>query len=191
MPEIHGGFSRRKLRRLKVNELLYAALKSELERPYYGVLEPRYVDLGAGSGHYVDRFLKDGFDFYGIDASAPGNTDILYDTLAYCDLAVPAPHLYEAFTAGICIEVGEHIPCRFEPYFLDNLANIPTHFLIMSWAVTQRGHKHVNVRSTAYVVQEMVIRGWRVDDAASQRLHWAAGKHFRNRLVALERKIDD
>ena len=79
------------------------------------------VDFGCGLGNYVKTFKDRGINAKGFD----GNPNTLLLTNNLCeilDLSIPKK-FDEPFEWVMSLEVGEHLPKKFEDIFIDNLHN--------------------------------------------------------------------
>ena len=81
--------------------------------------------------------------------------------------------LGKKYECVISLEVGEHIPPKFEQTYLDNLDRHCSQCIIISWALPgQGGAGHVNEKDNSYVKNEFKKRGYK---------SWVeAENHFRN-----------
>lgn len=94
----------------------------------------------------------------------------------------------------ICIEVGEHIPEKYLPVFIDNICRhvALNHKIILSWAIRlQGGLGHVSCKDNMWVQREMEKRGFEllIDDSIAARnviesknCHW-----FQNSLMIFKK----
>ncbi|CAJ1933007.1 unnamed protein product [Cylindrotheca closterium] len=71
----------------------------------------------------------------------------------------------------ISLEVGEHIPSKYEGMFIRNLHRHNKKGVVLSWAVLgQGGHSHVNNHSNEYVIQLFEGLGYTYDDGLTKKL---------------------
>ena len=96
---------------------------------------------------------------------------------------MPIYHLKQ-YDWVISLEVGEHIPAKFEHIYIDNLFRHAKEGVILSWAaVGQGGHSHINNRDFEYVKQKMEEKGFLHDVASSNHLKEKASfGWFKNNL---------
>ncbi len=88
----------------------------------------------------------------------------------FLDLSVPQFGL-PLYDYVMSLEVGEHIPAKFESTFLDNLVRYAKIGIILSWAVPgQGGYAHVNNRPLTYVVAQMDQRGFSRNESLSVQM---------------------
>ena len=115
-------------------------------------------DLGCGHGEYTKHLKNSSFECSGFDGNPYTNriTSGLCNTLNLSqDLDLPTAE------AVICLEVGEHIPKKFERTLIDNLSKSTSNLLIVSWAVEgQIGEGHVNCRNNDYIKQVFESKGF-------------------------------
>lgn len=143
----------------------------------------RLVDMGCGDGSYVN-FINENNLFGIVAIGVDGNphtqelahTNHPFNFCYVADLSKPLAFEWPPLDLILCLEVGEHIPAEFESVFLDNVTKFAKTWIIMSWATEgQGGDGHVNCRSTAAVIADMVGRGWYVYPEGTQDLRQRAG----------------
>jgi tryptophanyl-tRNA synthetase len=118
----------------------------------------RVVDIGCGKGDYTKAFINRGIDCIGYDGS-PLTPLISGNTCYVKDFSQPVN--IGKFDLVLSLEVGEHIPEKYEQIFLDNLAAASREHIVMSWAVEgQPGIGHFNCRNNDYIISEMQKRGF-------------------------------
>jgi hypothetical protein len=97
----------------------------------------------------------------------------------------------QAFDWIISVEVGEHIPAKFEDVYLDNLVRHAKEGIILSWAVPgQGGLSHVNNKPLEDVVAQLKKRGFDINKEAGQPLREAAEFKWLKGNVHIYRRID-
>lgn len=106
-------------------------------------------DLGCGHGNYTRIIRNSGFDCLGYD----GNPYTNQITLGLChvmDLSKEAN--LEPRDCALTLEVGEHIPKKYEDVFISNVNKASSDLVILSWAVPgQGGEGHFNEQPNEYV----------------------------------------
>ena len=137
------------------------------------------IDMGCGLGDYIHHLSGKGFEVYGFDGTPNIDDCSIYHPVLEADLTKP---LAEQITIPngnvISLEVGEHIPLKYESELLDNLTQYCTDTLILSWAIPgQGGHGHFNEQSNAYVIERVQERGLKYDESSTNQ--------FRNELAEL------
>jgi SAM-dependent methyltransferase len=93
-------------------------------------------DFGCGLGDYLNDLSLKGFKkLKGIEAD-PMKTNQDFEIL---QLDLSQPFILDEKGIIICLEVGEHIPEKYQETFLNNIFNNCDKYLIMSWAVRGQG----------------------------------------------------
>jgi len=147
------------------------------------------VDFGCGPGKYVKRLIGKGFECIGYD----GNPNTPKYTNGVCKVL----DLSEKFDLGnkfecvISLEVGEHIPKKYEKNYIDNLTNHCENILICSWAIPgQGGDGHINCQTNEYVIEEFEKRGFALNRDLSNSLRNASSlSWFKNTLFVFWRSL--
>ena len=134
-------------------------------------------DYGAGVGQY-GRYLKEklpqiiyrGFDGAGdIEAYTKG-------FVRFADLTLPVDHPKSDWVMSL--EVGEHIPSKFEGVFIRNLHRHNCRGVILSWGVLgQGGSNHINCHSNWYIVRVFEELGYKRDTEMEDKLRNPNGNH--------------
>jgi len=130
------------------------------------------VDFGCGNADYAKFLIEKGnksVDCFDGNPHTPQMTQGLGKVL---DLSKEFD-LGKKYECVISLEVGEHIPPKFEQTYLDNLDRHCSQCIIISWALPgQGGAGHVNEKDNSYVKNEFKKRGYK---------SWVeAENHFRN-----------
>lgn len=119
------------------------------------------ADLGCGPGEYVNYFNKHGINTDGYDGNV-FTPELTNNKCKILDLAesVDLPK----YDCVISLEVGEHIPEKYESIFIHNLTNHTNKLLILSWAIPdQGGYGHVNCRLNTYIKRLVCSLGFKKD----------------------------
>jgi len=127
--------------------------------------DKQVIDFGCGLGTYSDYLRDKEFSsVIGIEGSVGG---YLPDFVKKWDLSFPVDKMEEYPTLkknsynSICLEVGEHVPSKFESIFLDNLSSLTSNKIILSWAVRgQLGHGHINCLNNDEIIDKMSSCGF-------------------------------
>ena len=115
-------------------------------------------DFGCGFGHYIRDVSDLGVDAIGFEQFP--NTSV-YKNIQEFDLSQERL-LEKKSDLTICLEVGEHIPKKYESIVLDNICNNTGNILLLSWAIVgQDGFGHVNCQNNDYIISEVEKRGFR------------------------------
>lgn len=106
-------------------------------------------DFGCGHGTYT-RFLKSiDFDCEGFDGN-PFTKELTRGLCNVLDLSKRCE--LEPKDCVITLEVGEHIPKKYEEIFIDNVNRSSKRMIILSWAVPgQGGEGHFNEQPNEYI----------------------------------------
>jgi hypothetical protein len=126
------------------------------------------VDLGGGLGFYARAFIKAGADGFPAPTGVrcfDGSPQVAAVTAGLCKtLDLSVAQNIEQSDWVLSLEVGEHIPARFESAYLRNLHHANRLGMVLSWAVPgQGGFSHVNEQDNAYVKQQMSALGYSFD----------------------------
>jgi hypothetical protein len=141
------------------------------------------IDIGCGDGSYVKEFRRKGFTCDGFDGCP------LTEKIPYCGIKDLSKELVFItafkYDLAICLEVGEHIPQKYEQFFIDNIC-ITSDNIILSWAIEgQGGLGHVNCRNNDYIIAEMKKRNFDYDAIATNFLRKNSTlPWFKNTLMA-------
>lgn len=129
-------------------------------------------EFGCGNGEYSRYLINNGIDMDVSDGNP--HTESITDGLGYT-LNLSEKIDKPIRDAVMCLEVGEHIPEKFETIVLDNIANHASKLVILSWAVEgQAGTGHVNCRNNDYIIGKMQERGFDYNQELSQNLRNAS-----------------
>ncbi|XP_059177312.1 uncharacterized protein LOC131956750 isoform X2 [Physella acuta] len=140
--------------------------------------------FGDGPGAYKRHLdtLKEVKSYTAYDG-APYCELVTNGTVLFLDLTVPQYNL-PIFDWVISVEVGEHIPAKFEDIYLDNLARHAREGIVLSWAVPgQGGLSHVNNKPLEAVVQQLKVRGFEINLDAGAPLRDSAGSSWLKKNV--------
>ena len=147
------------------------------------------VDLGCGLGNYVRYFIENGINAEGYD----GNPDTGLLTNHLCkvtDLSQPV-NFVKPFSWVLSLEVGEHIPKKFENTFINNLHLNNVKGIILSWAIKgQRGYGHVNTQNNNYIKDKICKLGYINDIKIEKKLRKKSKlKWFKKTIMVFRKKI--
>jgi len=108
------------------------------------------VDFGCGMGLYVRDLNSVGITTCGFDGN-PVTPKLTNNTCGVIDLSVDFD-LKRQFDWVVSLEVGEHLPKKYEKTYIQNLDKHAKNGIILSWAlVNQGGAGHVNEASNQYI----------------------------------------
>lgn len=144
------------------------------------------VDLGCGNGAYTMALRNAGFMCIGYDGS-PLTEELTGGICRILDLSEPVQ--IGRYDLVLSLEVGEHIPSKYEDVFIKNLDNACRMFIILSWAIEgQPGTGHVNCRNNDYVIGKMRDRGFFYCPESTQELRDSSTlPWFKNTLLVFQR----
>lgn len=116
------------------------------------------VDFGCGMGEYVKYLKASGLYCEGYDGN-PNTPELSEGFAQVADLSVPL-ELKRKFNWVLSLEVGEHIPKKYERIFIENLIKHCQSGIVLSWALKgQGGQGHFNERSNRYIKKVMKKHG--------------------------------
>lgn len=123
-----------------------------------------FCDFGCGNGYYVDSFLKYGLHGIGIEGNRDG---VVWDkNIIIADLTTKMVFEHDC---SISLEVGEHLSKEFQEIFMQNICHSAKKVLILSWAeIGQPGIGHVNCRSQKDVIEDVEMRGFKLNKDATK-----------------------
>jgi hypothetical protein len=132
------------------------------------------ASFGEGDGAYKKLIDTSGkIKVYDSYDGAPFCENKTNGLVQFLDLSIPVYGL-RLYDWVFSLEVGEHIPKKYEHTFLNNVANHAKEGIVLSWSVIgQVGHGHVNNQPLNYIVQQMDIRGFYQDKESSTMLQKA------------------
>lgn len=117
------------------------------------------VDFGCGMGSYVKEFIDNDIIAVGYDGN-PNTPELTNNLCGILDLSKTIL-LENKFDWVMSLEVGEHIPKKYEDIFIENLHNNNKHGIILSWAVKgQGGHGHYNEQNNDYIKNKICNLGY-------------------------------
>ena len=131
------------------------------------------VDIGCGNGQYTRNMIDAGIDCKGFDGS-PLTPEITEGLCKEMDFSIPTD--VGQFELVLCLEVGEHIPAKYEEVFIDNICRASMKHICLSWALEgQAGWGHVNCRNNDYVINELDKRGFKYKPEETLSLRKSTG----------------
>ena len=148
--------------------------------------------FGDGGGGYKQKIEEAGLvQRYDSFDGAPFCDKTTNGSVKYLDLSIPVYGL-PLYDWVLSLEVGEHIPKKYEHIFLDNIVRHARNGVVLSWATPgQRGHGHVNCRSMEYIKNKLDARGFYHDANNSQHLQQNCKYSWlRNNVNLYKRKPD-
>ncbi len=151
------------------------------------------IDFGCGPGWYVKLFHNYGIDMQGYDGN-PMVEDMsshFFNNGFYCQ-CVDLNEKVEAeeqVDLVLCLEVGEHIPAKYEKIFIGNLTRNSSHYILLSWAVPgQNGDGHINCRNNGYIIERLKLDGFYLNVPITNLLRTNAScTWFKNTIMFFEK----
>lgn len=115
-------------------------------------------DFGCGDAFYLQElYSNDIKNVIGIEPESPCKNhsfEILPHNLAF-ELPLTKTGIV------ISLEVGEHIPEKYQNTFIDNITKLCDSYLILSWAIVdQPGIGHVNCKNNPDVIKLLEQKGF-------------------------------
>lgn len=146
------------------------------------------ADFGCGMGTYVKTLQENNINASGFDGN-PNTPQLTNNLCSVLDLSLPI-QFNEIFDWVMSLEVGEHLPPKFEDIYMNNLHNNNKYGIILSWALKgQGGDGHVNEQNNDYIKTKMCNLGY-VNDIDSEnkirnasRIWW-----FKNTVMVFRKK---
>ncbi|CAG5129025.1 unnamed protein product [Candidula unifasciata] len=146
--------------------------------------------FGDGPGKYKSHIdsLAEVVSYTAYDG-APHVENVTRGLVKFLDLTAPQYGI-PAFDWVISLEVGEHIPAKYEDIYLDNLVRHAKEGIILSWATPgQEGLSHVNNKPLVDVVAQLNKRGFHINLQAGEPLRQASSFYWlKNNINVYYRK---
>jgi len=139
-------------------------------------------------GDYVQHFKKNNLNAVGYDGN-PHTPSLTNNTCKILDFSEPVK-FDTPFSWVLSLEVGEHLPKKFEDVFINNLHNNNEKGIVLSWALKgQGGHGHYNEQNNDYIKSKICDLGYLNDIQAEEKLRknsklwW-----FKNTIMVFKKK---
>jgi len=148
------------------------------------------ADIGCGKGDYCKHLKDSGISIvHGYEGTPDIKKIAVYNDITVIDLT-KRRHVGTDYELVLCLEVGEHIPQKYEQIFIDNVCEFINKDLILSWAIPgQGGAGHFNEQPNEYIIDEFIKRGLIFDEDSSMKLRDAASfRWFKNTIMKFNRK---
>ena len=152
---------------------------TNMDEPTLDYLIERYgvrsmLDVGCGPGGMVRAARDRGITAHGIDGDPHVDWDILHD---YTTGPLPA---YYSRDLIWCTEFVEHVEAQYQDNFLTTFDAGRVLFLTAA-PPGFPGHHHVNCQPESYWIDLLRLRGWDLDDEATQWVRNNGGHVFTRR----------
>lgn len=143
-------------------------------------------EFGCGKGLYSKNLIENGFD---VDASDGNpNTYDITNGISYVRDLTKKFDLPKRDVV-MCLEVGEHIPKKYEQIVLDNIFMSSNNIVILSWAIKgQGGYGHVNCQDNDYIINQANLRNFTFDSKTSKYFRRASSLGwFKNTIMIFKK----
>lgn len=144
------------------------------------------VDLGCGSGAYTKYLRHNGISCDCYD----GNPHTESMTNGFCkELDLAEKVNIKVYDWVVALEIGEHIPKKYEANFIHNLHAHNSKGVIVSWALEgQTGLGHVNEQDNNYIKKIFADLGYSNDIETEMTLKRSAYLNwFKNSVMVFKR----
>jgi SAM-dependent methyltransferase len=122
------------------------------------------VDIGCGTGEWIDVFARHGVsDYLGVDGAYGGHTTIAQSHFVAADLSLPCS-LGRTFDLAMSLEVAEHLPVERASGFVADLVRLAPAVLFSAAIPAQGGIDHVNERWQSWWADHFAIHGYAARD---------------------------
>ncbi len=123
------------------------------------------VDIGAGKGRYVMSLKAQGVDVHGLEGAENIAAVRLTPLVKHADLSQNLNPCAQ-YDWVLFLEIGEHIPKKFESTVFQNINCSTRDKVVISWAHPgQPGNGHVNCHSPSYITTRMSEYGFHLNPA--------------------------
>lgn len=148
--------------------------------------DKKIADFGCGMGDYVKKFKENKIDCDGFDGN-PNTPELTNNTCQVLDLSKSIE--IKKYDWILSLEVGEHLPQKFEDIFIQNVHNHNKEGIVLSWAIKgQGGYGHYNEQNNDYIKRKFIDLGYWNDVEqenkfrSNVKLRW-----FRNTIMVFRR----
>tara|TARA_R110000751_G_scaffold65715_3_gene134383 strand:- start:72 stop:623 length:552 start_codon:yes stop_codon:yes gene_type:complete len=147
------------------------------------------LDLGCGSGEYVKHFIGNNIYSDGYDGN-PDTPKLSGYTCSVMDLSV-IKKVTGNYDWVLSLEVGEHIPAKYESNYIENLDINNKKGIILSWAIPdQLGYGHVNCKDNEYIKSIFHELGYLNNLETEKKLREVSRlPWFKNTIMVFERFV--
>jgi len=147
------------------------------------------VDFGCGMADYVKVLQENQFECEGYDGH-PDTPKLTQGRAKVQDLSKRFD-LNKRFDWVLSLEVGEHIPFKYERIFIENLVRHNTKGIVLSWAERgQGGNGHFNERENWYIKKVLAKYGYTNDLTAENGLRAQTSLGWFKRTIMVFRKAE-
>ena len=146
------------------------------------------VDLGCGNAFYVKEMRKNGLHADGFDGNP--HTPLITGNVANLIDLSQITKLDTDYDWVLSLEVGEHLPPKFEDNYIKNLHINNKKGIILSWAVEgQGGTGHFNEKNNDYIKKKFKELNYDNDLESEKFLRANSGlKWFKNTIMVFRKQ---
>jgi hypothetical protein len=141
------------------------------------------VDFGCGLGDYAKTFAQHNYIVSAFDGN-PNTPELTNNIGKVLDLS-KSVNLKQKYDCVLSLEVGEHIPKKYEQIFINNICNHANNIIILSWAIEgQGGDGHVNCQNNEYIIKQIESRNFKYNADLSNNLRIGSSlEWFKNTIM--------
>lgn len=146
------------------------------------------LDLGCGNGKYTEYFNNAKIETVGYDGN-PHTPELTNGKCSVLDLSQPFD-LNKTFDCVMCLEVGEHIPEKYQDTLVDNITKHSHNLIVLSWAIPgQGGYGHFNCKTNEDVKALFENKGFVNEPADESILRVMSSRTwFRDTIMIFSKK---
>ena len=147
------------------------------------------VDFGCGDASYIKNLIDKNIYCEAYDGN-PHTEEITNGIGKALDLSKPI-NLNKKFDCVLSLEVGEHIPEKYEQTFIENLTTHSNNLIILSWAIpNQGGDGHFNEKDNRYIINELKKRNFNINKEETAFLRKQSSINwFKKTIMIFEKTI--
>jgi SAM-dependent methyltransferase len=149
------------------------------------------LDLGCGTGIYVEEFRRQGVTAIGVEGNLAVKSILKTDpeNVLFHDLRSPVP-LATRYDLVFSIEVVEHIAEDYTEVLIRNLTQYCAKWLVITSGVDSHGSNpwHVNEQPKRYWIERIEATGFHFERGISKRLMRLYGRHLKGKGLAWFKK---
>ena len=139
------------------------------------------LDVGCGTGIYVEEFNKQGVKTIGVDGNLATKTILKTspENVLYKDVRHPL-EFTQKFDLVVCIELIEHIEEKYEDVLLFNLTQYTNKWLLVTTGEDTKGKErlHLNEKPTEYWIDKIAALGYKYKETETLEMR----KYFKKIL---------
>jgi len=141
------------------------------------------LDLGCGTAYYAKELIRNGYHCDAYDGNP--NTPEISGGVGYIQDLTINFELGMRYDLVMSLEVGQHIPTRYEEIYINNIISHSNSNILLSWAIpNQCGDGHVNEQTNEYIIAKLNLFGFYLNEKVSSELRKYSEKHwFKNTIM--------